>query len=449
MSDRATTRALLSRWRRGAHLLCLLFIALAAAPAGAADAPFNEQSLRALLQSNPTTGRPVDSVSELVPLLPDELRANFTLVYDSRSPFRTSISPDYPRVILFSNDGRFVLTFTGDERQPGANLLESMSFDDASATFALKAYLLPAAERTAWRPSAAAANCGRCHGADPRPIFDAYPLWPGFYGSQQDTFPPDRLGARELARYRRFLAGPAKSGVYAGLIFPAGSPVSPYLDPRSFDPKAVEAPAEPLKYLPNTRLGMALTELNRQRIYRKLASGSDFAATEKPSLADLLECKPSHGPTPRAERTIERQIERENDARLKRLGVGPRDARPERNDMQELQFTHELAQIDRVATRAGVDRADWSMALEPGSLALFDGILSGMHDKTSYYLKEDLIYEMLAHLSAREPAFAPHFQVFKAYEELGYPFGTRVDIGAALKSCPLLRGGAARAAGGP
>ena len=162
--------------------------------------------MRELLKHNPQTGRPVDSVAELVPLLPDELRKNFTLVYDSRSPFKASITPQLPRVILFTDDGRLVLTFIGDDQAPGADLLETMSFDDEQAKFVLNAYLLPAAERRAWRPSAADAKCERCHGADPRPIFDSYPLWPGFYGSVQDTFPARpgrREGAQELRGVRR------------------------------------------------------------------------------------------------------------------------------------------------------------------------------------------------------------------------------------------------------
>jgi hypothetical protein len=69
--------------------------------------------------------------------------------------------------------------------------------------------------------------------------------------------------------------------------------------------------------------------------------------------------------------------------------------------MQELQFVRELAEIDSVAKRAGVDRSDWSMALEPGSLAFFDGVLSGISDGGSYYLKEDLIFELLSHARSR------------------------------------------------
>ena len=102
--------------RRILPLLALLLVGSWAAPAGAE--PFTEKQLQQLLQKNPETGRPVDSVGELIPLLPNELRENFLFVYESRSPFHAGISPEYPRVILFTNDARLVLTFIGDERQP-------------------------------------------------------------------------------------------------------------------------------------------------------------------------------------------------------------------------------------------------------------------------------------------------------------------------------------------
>jgi hypothetical protein len=423
-------------WR---HILAL-FLTLAAWPtlAAAADAPFTEARLRELLAHNPQTGRPVDSVAELVPLLPEELRRNFTFVYDSRSPFKAAITPQKPRVILFTDDARLVLTFIGDDTQPGADLLETMSFDDAQAKFVFNAYLLPAAERRAWRPSAAEANCQRCHGADPRPIYDSYPLWPGYYGAVLDTFPRDRLGEKERRNYAEFTANAAKTGVYKDLIRPTGTPVAPFLDPKLFKDSTIELDPALFPYLPNARLGIALTELNRARIYRKLAAGPGFVANEKRMLALLLECRPSDRPSTRDMRAIQDALRAENTARLKRLGLIARDPRRDRNDMQELKFVRELAELDMVARMAGVDRSDWSMALEPNSLAFFDGVLSGISNGKSYYLKEDLIYELLSHLAAREPAFARYFYAANVFAEQGYPFGTIVDLEGAARSCHRL-----------
>ena len=407
-------------------------------PAPADDAPFDATRLETLLRRNPATGRPVDSIAELAPLLPRELRSNFTFVYDSRSPFRSSISSEFPRVILFTRDARLVLTFTGDPGKPGYDMLEALSFDDESAAFIARAYLLPAAARRSWRPAPEDADCARCHGADARPIFDSYPLWPGFYGSVLDAFPRDRLGVAELVKYRAFLAGAAKSEPYRSLIFPSGSATSPYLDPRRLVEGAFELDAATLPFLPNTRLGMALSELNRARIYRKLAQSPKFPHEEKRALAELLACRHGDGPKNDDVRAIKTELERENEERLRRLGWASGEARPEIDNMEELKFSRELAAIADVAARAEVDRSDWSMAREPGSLAFFDGILSGIERGKSYYLKEDLIFEILSHLSQREPAFRRYFEADWLFADLGYPFGDRVDLGKAVGACALL-----------
>jgi hypothetical protein len=128
----------------------------------------------------------------------------------------------------------------------------------------------------------------------------------------------------------------------------------------------------------------------------------------------------------------------ENAARAKRLNLLASDPHKDRNDLQELKFVRELAEIVTVARMAGVDRSDWSMALEPGSLTFFDGVLSGISNGKSYYLKEDLILEMLSHLRQREPAFARYFYSANVFEDIGYPFGTIVDLDLAARSCRLL-----------
>ena len=67
-----------------------------------------------------------------------------------------------------------------------------------------------------------------------------------------------------------------------------------------------------------------------------------------------------------------------------------------------------------------------------------DGILSGIYDGRSYYLKEDLIFELLSHLGEREPAFRRYFAWGNVFDD--YPFGHRLDLGLAGKSCPMLVG---------
>jgi hypothetical protein len=427
-----------SRQLRARPLLALALILLAAFGATARAAAFDPADLEALLRLNPATGRPVDSIEELVPLLPPNLRSNFTLVYDSRSPFRSSITPQHPRVVLFTDDARLILTFIGAADQPGHELLEAMAYDDQTATFQLRAYLLPAGARSAWRPSPEAANCNACHGADPRPIFDSYPLWPGFYGSVLDTFFHDRLGQAELKNYRAFLAGPAKTGVYKDLIFRPGSPVTPFLDPRRIKRNVVELDIKAFPFVPDARLGMALTELNRKRIYRKLAAAPGFPSREPLLLAELLDCRGAPRPPPGAVRRIDALLVAEDAARIRRLGGRPSDPNQTIDAMEELNFERELSVIDDVARRAGADRSDWSMAMEPGSLAFYDGILGGTYHHKSYYLKEDLIYEILDHMQQRDPTWRRYFVSDLVYADEGYPFGNRAELGPALKACRRL-----------
>ena len=420
------------------RLFVYLLPLLAAWPALAEEPRFNTSSLESLLQKSPVTGLPVDSINELLPLLPRELLSNFTFVYDSRSPFRPSISPEFPRVVLFTEDARLVLTFTADPDKPGLNVLESLSFDDGTARFEPHVYPLPAAERLGWQPARDNSNCSSCHGADPRPIFDSYPVWPGFYGSVLDTFAKDRTGRNEAANYRFFLTHAARTEPYKYLIFPSGSAVTPYLDPHNSKRDATELEPSDMRFLPNTRLGMALSELNSARIYRKLAAGKNFTAGEKHLLAELLECKRVEIPGRAEMRPVEQQLRRENNARLRRLPFHKDGQISGNEDMEELQLTRELTEIMKVARDADADPSDWSMALDPGSLAFFDGILSGIHAGKSYYLKEQLIYEILRDLAGREPAFQQYFQVAHVFAGLGYSFGTRIALGKALASCRLL-----------
>lgn len=416
-----------------AKLSLRLFFAFAGVMPAHAE-PFSEAQLEHLIQKNS-----VQSVTDLIPLLPIEFRKNFTFVYKSRSPFKESISPLFPRVVLFSADARQVLTFTGEPNKPGYDYLEMMTFSDKTADFRFSVYALPDALKNGKILTAQEKNCNRCHGEDPRPINDSYPLWPGFYGSIQDTFPPQSVvGRTEYKNYLEFLKTNARQGVYKDLIYPKGSPVSPYLDPQNFSVEKRQGDLNDFRFLPNTRLGMALTELNRQRIYRKLSQSAIFKKRQKEFLAELLDCSKSKRPA-RGLIEIEKALSQENHERLIRLGSDPQDESERINDMQELKFAKELEQISWVAEASQVSREDWSMALEPNSLSFFDGILSGIWNGKSYYVKEDLIFEIMRNLSEENPKrIKKYFQTQNVYSWLGFPFGHRINILKARQICSEL-----------
>src|SRR4051812_35601770 len=83
-----------------------------------------------------------ESVETMLPLLPKELRENFTFIYQSRSPHgglgddvHNSVDPLHPRVLLFSKDGRLTLAFTTHPDKPGHNIVEAIHYEDETASF--------------------------------------------------------------------------------------------------------------------------------------------------------------------------------------------------------------------------------------------------------------------------------------------------------------------------
>jgi hypothetical protein len=98
-----------------------------------------------------------------------------------------------------------------------------------------------------------------------RPIYDPYPLWPGYYGAVLDTFPKDRLGQRDRRTTRirgrhsqdRRLQGSAHRRSPVSSVRSASVPETDRARPT--------LPPSP------TRGWASYTELNRERIYRKLA----------------------------------------------------------------------------------------------------------------------------------------------------------------------------------
>ena len=94
-----------------------------------AEENFSYAQLEDLIKSSQ-----VHSIDELLPLLPLDFRKSYSLMYESRSLQGGDTYPEYPRVILSSNNGRLIITFTkGPDMGPaqiGSDNIESVEFDD-------------------------------------------------------------------------------------------------------------------------------------------------------------------------------------------------------------------------------------------------------------------------------------------------------------------------------
>lgn len=420
-----------------------------AAPAAAASpARRVDDKLAQLLARDPRTGKPIDDIDQLVAALPDDMRARFTFVHQSRSPAgglgdrkQASVDPQHPRAVLFSADGRLLCAFTTDPDKPGYDVAEFVRFVDEGARFELTRFVLPAALRRDPTLKAQANDngvvdppeCLRCHGQDPRPLLDSYPLWPGFYGSHGDSF---QSGTAELAEYRRFVATARSRPALRRLTWPSGTQVPPYIDPDAYDHEASVGRAEDLSRAPNTLLSMALGELNRKRIERKLAASPRYRALRKGLLAILLDCLPP--PLARSDAELVAQaVAEDNRARLERMGFVPRGPGGSFIGLREGLQIRNLAEVLYVARALDVDPRDFSLSLEDGALGLYDGMLTGMFGGRSFYLKEDLVLEMLRRLARDEPAYAGAFATWHATSP-GMPFGEKLVFEPALAACGRL-----------
>jgi hypothetical protein len=112
----------------------------------------------------------------------------YLLSYHSRS--LQGSSPLKPRAIVFDPSGHFVMSFNGDRTQRGGNAIEIMRFLPEQRRFEFQEVVFEDGQEVG--PKFSQVNppkCMVCHQAlgresnDPRPNWEPYNFWPGFYGS--------------------------------------------------------------------------------------------------------------------------------------------------------------------------------------------------------------------------------------------------------------------------
>lgn len=109
--------------------------------------------------------------------------SNYVLMYGSRSLQDSSFSN--PRVITYSDNFDFVFSFNGDPNHRGFNSLEVMQFDNSQRKFEMFSVTFDGENKPVFSEKNPPL-CLSCHTNDPRPNWEAYPFWPGAYGSEDD-----------------------------------------------------------------------------------------------------------------------------------------------------------------------------------------------------------------------------------------------------------------------
>ncbi|MGE3973709.1 MAG: ankyrin repeat domain-containing protein [Bdellovibrionales bacterium] len=132
----------------------------------------------------------VESVDELLPLLPINFISNYTLAYATQAAI--DASPDYPQTIIYGRDGKLMITFNGHKTQKGFNNLELMQFRDETKTFEFRDIHF-ANDGKVTVSNANPPKCLGCHGTSPRPLWDNWVFWPGkFQGEMESQFPAEK-----------------------------------------------------------------------------------------------------------------------------------------------------------------------------------------------------------------------------------------------------------------
>ena len=249
-------------------------------------------SLRDMIQTNK-----VSSIEKLLPLLPDTYRSKYALLFNSRSLHGANFKE--PRVLLYGEDAKLIISFNGSSNQKGFEALETMEFDETSKEFHFREILFPENSKTRSGPTFSQTNpekCLKCHGNPPRPIWDTHPLWPGAYGERYHS----PLSPSEKEGLASFLSQASTHPRYRQL-----AQIENFSNRETFYPSAQNRYNGTSKQSPNEELSRLLSEMNFKKIINEIIKSSQFSSYRYAILGTLhKDCGELQEFIPEAMRTI-------------------------------------------------------------------------------------------------------------------------------------------------
>lgn len=321
---------------------------------GVAAGGFDFSALQQLIDK-----KQVSSIEELLPQLPTVFKAGYVLVFDSRSLQQASFTN--PRVIMFGSDAKFILTFNGDPSQRGFDTLETMEFDADSAQFVFREiefrHSAPGIQAKAVYSRDNPEKCEICHGSPARPVWDAYPTWPGVYGEQYLR----PLTAHERSGLAEFLVRHSSHTRYRSLFY-----LERYVRPVTFHPDTREQYQGSLTEPPNSTLNTLLGRENLLALSAQIQRAGRFNAYRYALLASLnADCTPDDHVPARVRASYGTPFS-DFAERTRQLDLWLQ----ERKDLRSLSPTraHAKESLDRfrylVEEGLGLSTTQWTMALE-------------------------------------------------------------------------------------
>ncbi len=144
-------------------------------------------SLVQTLVNSETLSNPQEFLDTWKALRPDFF-SNYVLAYRSRSLQESSFL--HPRALIFNENADLIMTYNGHHEQEGYNAIELMRFNHENNAFEF--YEMTFTNNLAQLSQPNPTKCLACHqgsnrqNTDPRPNWEPYNMWPGFYGSIDD-----------------------------------------------------------------------------------------------------------------------------------------------------------------------------------------------------------------------------------------------------------------------
>jgi hypothetical protein len=154
---------------------------------------------------------------------------------------------------------------TGNPQRASYQAMELIEYDLALNDFTFQLIRFPSgfAGVGTTMPQPSSTECRECHGDKPRPLWGAYPLWPGAYGAAHDTL--TKTETENLKSFANSLALPEKARY------------------RKFTPQGENFLGENS----NIRLGIHLNYLNLHRMHAEMAA-TPFLTTYRFALFGAL-----------------------------------------------------------------------------------------------------------------------------------------------------------------
>lgn len=145
----------------------------------------------------------IANIMQLLTVMPDHVSKNFSLVEVTRTPGRSSLQ--FPRMVLFGADARFMANVATDPSDPDYEKLDTAYMNKVTGEWEFAQFDFTTSPMTLRRNPP---ECAQCHGTPARPFWGTYLDWPGLFGD--DPTPgeqPERLTPRHAQRFRELKAG--------------------------------------------------------------------------------------------------------------------------------------------------------------------------------------------------------------------------------------------------